>query len=76
MKREIKKHLFETEPEYLIIYLDLLKQERIWRNTGQYYLAKVCLGRALQLLNGDITEAHKVVSSEGLYCPVRKDHLY
>ena len=76
MKREIKKHLFETNPEYNLIHQDLLKQERVWRNTGQYYLAKIYEVRAARLLNGDISEAHKAVSTEGLYCPVRKDHLY
>jgi|TARA_B110000285_G_C14954462_1_gene528461 hypothetical protein len=76
MKRETKKHLFEINPEYNLIYQNIMKQERVWRNTGQYHLAKVCEVRAARLLNGDISEAHKPVSTEGLYCPVRKDHLY
>ena len=76
MKRKIKIHLFQTNPEYNLIHQDLLKQERVWRSTGQYYLAKVCERRAARLLNEDISEAHKPLSTEGLYCPVRKDHLY
>ena len=76
MKRQNKIHLFQTNPEYNLIHQDLLKQERVRRNTGQYYLAKVCEVRAARLLNEDISEAHKPVSTEGLYCPVRKDRLY
>ena len=76
MKRKIKIHLFQTNPEYNLIYQNLLKQERVWRSTGQYFMAKEYERRAVRLLNGDISEAHKAVSTEGLYCPVRKDHLY
>ena len=72
MTRRIKTHLFETSPEYGIICSDLLKQEKFWRNSGQYYIAKVCQGRAARLLNEDISEVNIVIPTESLYCQTKK----
>jgi hypothetical protein len=72
MKRQIKIHLFQTNPEYDRIYQDLLKQERVWRSTGQYFMAKECERRAARLLNEDISEIQIVIPTERLYCPTKK----
>jgi len=76
MKRKIKIHLFETNPEYGLIYQNLLKQERLWMNSGQYFMAKECQGRAARLLNEDISEIHIVIPTERLYCPTKKNNHY
>ena len=72
MKYKRKLHLFEVHPEYLLIYQGLLKDERIWSNSGQYYMARECDRRAKCLLNENITDYDKITHTEELYCPTRK----
>jgi len=74
-KRNNKKHLFETNPEYLILYLDMLKQERCWRTQGQYYMARECQRRASNLKNEKINDYNSYQKTENLYCPTKKSHL-
>lgn len=72
-KREPSKpHYFLQQPEYLILYLDMLKQERYWRTQGQYYMARECYRRAINLVQGKIDEYNKYTKTENLYCPTRK----
>ena len=52
------KHVIETEFEITKLYLDLLKNEKYWRNNGQYFIAKQYELKAKLLL--------------GLYCPTKK----
>ena len=73
--RSRKKHLFETNPEYLILYLDMLKQEKYWRTQGQYYMARECQRRAINLKNEKIDEYNSYLKTENLYCPTRKSIL-
>ena len=35
-----KKHFLETDSQSMLLYQNLLKNEKYWRNSGQYYLAK------------------------------------
>jgi len=72
MKHTRKIHLFETNPEYLILYNGLLKDETYWRNSGQYFMAQECDRRAKCLLNENIDDYDKVTHTEHLYCPTRK----
>jgi hypothetical protein len=72
MRRKIKIHLFETNPEYNLIYQNLLKQERVWASTGQYFMAKEYERRAARLLNEDISEINKPIPTESLHCPTKK----
>tara|TARA_B110000495_G_C22681369_1_gene402169 strand:- start:310 stop:537 length:228 start_codon:yes stop_codon:yes gene_type:complete len=74
MKRKIKIHLFQTNPEYNLIHQDLLKQERVWANTGQYFMAKECESRAARLLNEDISEINNPIPTQNLQCPTRKQN--
>ena len=67
-----KKHLFETDPEYLILYLDMLKQEKYWRTQGQYYMARECQRRAFNLRSEKIDEYNTYLKTENLYCPTKK----
>ena len=76
MKYQRKKHLFETEPEYLFKYLDMLKQEKYWRNNGQYFMAKECQRRALCLENENIGGYESYQKTEELYCDTRKTSTY
>ena len=72
MKFVRKKHLFENDIQYLILYNELLKTERYWRNNGQYFMAKECERRAKCLLNENIEDYNKITHTEDLYCPTRK----
>lgn len=67
-----KKHVMRDDFELTLLYLDLLKSEKYWRNSGQYYIAKNYELRAKYLLNGDIKGAKVPVKTEGLYCPTKK----
>mgnify|MGYP006273278033 CR=1 FL=1 len=67
-----QKHTIETDVNCGILYRELIKNERFWRNNGQYYLAKEYENRIKLLLNNQIEEALKVVKTEGKYCPTRK----
>jgi len=70
-----KKHFLETDSQSMLLYQNLLKNEKYWRNSGQYYLAKEYEKRAKLLMNGDIKNASVVVKTEGMYCPTRKSSL-
>ena len=72
MKHNRKEHLFETDVKYFILYNELLKTERYWRNSGQYFMAQECEKRAKCLLNENIDDYKKVTHTEHLYCPTRK----
>lgn len=67
-----KKHLLESDTNCALLYMNLLKNEKYWRNNGQYYIAKEYETRAKVLLNGDVENASKVVKTEGNYCPTKK----
>ena len=67
-----KKHLLESDTNYALLYVNLLKNGKYWRNNGQYYIAKEYETRAKVLLNGDVENASKVVKTEGNYCPTKK----
>ena len=68
-------HLFTTNPEYLLFYLDMIKQEKYWRTQGQYYMARECQKRAYNLIHGNINEYNNYLKTENLYCPTRKSNL-
>jgi len=44
----------EKNVNYMLIYNELLKDERVWSNSGQYWLAKEAGRRAKCLLDGDV----------------------
>ena len=71
-----KKHLFEIEPEYILKYLDMLKQECHWRNNGQYFMAQECLRRAKCLEAENVTGYESYRKTEELYCDTKKSELY
>tara|TARA_B110000902_G_scaffold211688_1_gene242517 strand:+ start:85 stop:324 length:240 start_codon:yes stop_codon:yes gene_type:complete len=65
-------HFFLKEPEYLLQYLELIKNEKYWRNSGQYHMAKECERRAKCLLNKDMIGFLSVEHSEHLLYPIKK----
>lgn len=56
----------EKNINYMLIYQELLKDERVWANTGQYWLAKEAGRRATCLLNGDVDGYLQWTKSEDL----------
>ena len=76
MRKQQKKHLFETKPEYVLKYLDMLKQETYWRNNGQYFMAKECERRAKCLESENIGGYESYRKTEELYCDTRKSELH
>tara|TARA_Y100000817_G_C16858442_1_gene544922 strand:+ start:2522 stop:2773 length:252 start_codon:yes stop_codon:yes gene_type:complete len=73
-KREApqKRHSMQDDSELALLYIELLKNEKYWRNSGQYYIARNYEMRAKSLLNGDIEGAKVPVKTEGFYCPTKK----
>lgn len=71
-----KKHLFDTQPEYVIKYMELKKAEVYWRNNGQYFMAKECERRAKCLEAENIGGYESYRKTEELYCDTRKSDLY
>ena len=63
----IEKNLLEEQPEYNLIYQRLLKEARVWNNSGQYWLGAESMRKAKQLLNGDISECNVPNKSENLF---------
>ena len=75
-KRIKKVHLFEKEPLYLVKYLDMLKQEEYWRNSGQYFMSRECRRRAICLEKENIGGYESYQCTENLYCSTRKSNLH
>ncbi len=75
-KRIKKVHLFEKEPLYLVKYLDMLKQEEYWRNSGQYFMSRECRRRAICLEKENIGGYESYQCTENLYCSTRKSDLH
>ncbi len=65
-------HLFETNPEILLKYLQTLKEERMWSSSGQYFMALECQRRAIALQNEDFDAYKTYLKTESLYCPTKK----
>ena len=57
-------HLFLSRPDLHLRYHELLKEARIWNNSGQYWLGKEAEILAEQLLKGDESAATKIVRTE------------
>ena len=71
-----KKHLFEKEPIYLLKYLDMVKQEEHWRNSGQYFMARECQRRAFCLVKENVGGYESYQNTENLYCSTRKSNIH
>jgi len=57
-------HIFMTRPDLHLRYQELLKEARIWNNSGQYWLGKETELLAEQLLRADESAATKIVRTE------------
>jgi hypothetical protein len=64
-KRE--KNFLEVNGEYHLMYLQFLKDARIWNSTGQYWLGIENTRRAISLLNGNVADALIPIRSENVY---------
>ena len=60
-------HLFLSRPDLHHRYHELLKEARVWNNSGQYWLGRESEILAEQLLNGKEEAATKIVRSEQLF---------
>ena len=69
MPYKLEPHFLEQNPQYHLKYNELLKEARIWNNSGQYWLGKEANRRANCLLLGDITGYEKVTHSHELHYP-------
>ena len=57
-------HIFETDAHCHHRYQELLKESRIWNNSGQYWLGREAEILAEQLLKGDKSAATIIVRTE------------
>ena len=62
-------HFLEQNPQYHLKYNELLKEARIWNNSGQYWLGKEANRRANCLLQGNIDGYKEVTHSHELHYP-------
>tara|TARA_B100000287_G_C20583142_1_gene761202 strand:- start:203 stop:469 length:267 start_codon:yes stop_codon:yes gene_type:complete len=65
-------HLFETDPQILREFLQVQKEERMWRSSGQYFMALECQRRAIALQNENLDAYKTYLKTESLYCPTKK----
>ena len=69
-RRRYNQNNFLLEnPEYHLKYLELLKESRIWNNSGQYWMGRESMRRANCLLKGDIEGYKQVKHSHELSYP-------
>ena len=76
-KRYQKQNNYEAEfliknPEYHLIYLELLKEARTWHGSGQYWLENECNRRAECLSRGAVDGYKMKEHSEELFFPTKK----
>ena len=69
-KQEI--HLFDTDTHCHHRYNELLKEARIWNNSGQYWLGREAEILAEQLLKGNKSAATKIVRTEQFFQKTRR----
>ena len=67
MGKNRKPNFLEEYPEYNLIYQRLLKEARIWNNSGQYWLADESTKKASQLLNGTTDGSERATKTENFF---------
>ena len=71
MKRKTRENQSSNfliqNPEYHLKYYELLKEESIWNNSGQYWLCAEASRRAKCLENGDVAGYLSCKHSDILY---------
>ena len=65
-RNKLEPHLLETQPEYNLIYQRLLKEARVWNNSGQYWLGAESMRKAKELLNGN-TDSCEIATRTEVY---------
>ena len=74
MKYTSKDNFLISNPEYNILYQNLLKEERVWNNSGQYWLGKEAEKKAIGLLNGNLEQAKVITKTEQFFYKTNKFH--
>ncbi len=67
MSKNRKPNFLEEYQEYNLIYQNLLKEARIWNNSGQYWLANEASKKASQLLNGNTDGCDVATKTENFF---------
>jgi len=71
-KHDTGPHIFLTRPDLHLRYHELLKESRIWNNSGQYWLGREAEILAEQLLKGNESDATKIVRTEQFFQKTRR----
>ena len=71
-----KRHIMQDDFDLTLLYLDLLKSEKYWRNSGQYFMSRECRRRAICLEKENIGGYESYQCTENLYCSTRKSDLH
>ena len=66
-RQRVQNNFLNENPEYHLLYYQLLKDAKFWNNSGQYWLGKETYQRAQHLLNGEVEQSKKPIQSERLY---------
>tara|TARA_Y100000996_G_scaffold191366_1_gene149689 strand:- start:2213 stop:2437 length:225 start_codon:yes stop_codon:yes gene_type:complete len=74
MKHKTKENFLITYPEYNILYQSLLKEARMWNNSGQYWLGKEAEKKAAGLLNGQLEQATTITKTEQFFFKTNRIH--
>ena len=72
-KRET--HLFDTNKKCLHRYYELLKEARVWNNSGQYWLGTQCEILAGKLLRGEESAVTTIIKTEDHFYKTKK-HIH
>ena len=75
MKHHKETHLFDVDSKYLHRYSELLKEARIWNNSGQYWLGKQCEILAGKLLRGEESVVTTIIKTEDHFYKTKK-HIH
>ena len=63
----VQNNFLLDNPEYHLLYIQLLKEGRVWNSISQYLLGDEANRRAKCLLNGDVDGYKNVRYSDQLY---------
>tara|TARA_B100001094_G_C18189868_1_gene806381 strand:- start:4489 stop:4713 length:225 start_codon:yes stop_codon:yes gene_type:complete len=74
MKHKTKENFLITYPEHNILYQSLLKEARMWNNSGQYWLGKEAEKKAAGLLNGQLEQAMTITKTEQFFFKTNRIH--
>ena len=73
-KERVQNNFLNENPEYHLLYYQLLKEAKFWNNSGQYWLGKEAEKKAAGLLNGQLEQATTITKTEQFFFKTNRIH--